>query len=85
MRPLKFSTLTQAVIRAYANEVPQELAYDIFDTFPYSHTSCSIDRDIPYLLLTPYLNLYAVMDGTDTITRIDCISHIEPMLRLLYE
>ena len=35
MRPLKFSTLTQAVIRAYANEVPTELAYDIFDTFPY--------------------------------------------------
>jgi len=31
----------------------------------------------PYLLLIPYLNLYAVMDGTRTIKRLMSISHIE--------
>ena len=30
-----FTTYTCLVIRAYANKVPQELAYDVFDTFPY--------------------------------------------------
>ena len=30
-----FHVLFVVVIQAYANEVPQELAYDIFDIFPY--------------------------------------------------
>jgi len=32
-RQLKFSTGMELVNGAYANEVPTELAYDIFDTF----------------------------------------------------
>ena len=30
-----FKEIYVLVSRGYANEVPQELAYDIFDTFPY--------------------------------------------------
>ena len=33
-RQQKFQQTVAVVSRAHANEVPQELAYDIFDTFP---------------------------------------------------
>ena len=41
-----------------------ELAYDIFDTFPYPILMFLLISPSRDLLSLPYLNDYAVMDGT---------------------
>ena len=44
---------------------------------PLPYTNVSIDRDLPLVEFLLHSYWYALMDGTYTITRIDCISHIE--------
>ena len=64
------------VSRRYANKVLQELAYDIFDTFPYCILMSS-----PAVMTVNRVELRcdcdAVRDGTDSVRRIRSISHIE--------
>ena len=81
MRPQKISTDVRIGNRGICQLVCRaNLRKTIFDTFRLPYTNVSIDRDLPFVLLIPLLNLYAVMDGTYTIKRLMSISHIEQVL-----
>ena len=59
-----FNTDMVLVSGAYANEVPTELAYDIFDTFPYPILMFLLISPNSQQSDLPLLDRYALMDGT---------------------